>query len=162
VSRCLACGPQTPAIRAMIERASQLTPSELTALADAWDTWDAAGTASGDVSWAAARTAAWAAGDASWAAWAAAGGASWAAVGDASWTAAWTAAWAAGCAVGGASGSATMAARAAALATALQDQLTQEHYRALLGPWDEAVGTPRPADPDRATRPRGQGMRHDR
>jgi hypothetical protein len=122
--------PDQSPIEALIERAGRLTLSELTTLAAAWS---AAGASVGD-----AACAAWAAGDA---AGAAAGDAAWDAV-MASWAATWS--------VGDVSWAAAMAARAAALATALRDQLTQEHYRALTGPWARVIGRVHPDDPDDA------------
>jgi hypothetical protein len=122
--------PDQSPIEALIERAGRLTLSELAALAASWDAWAAVG-------------------DAAW-------GDSWAAVGDAAWASAWTAGDAAGdaagaaaMAAGAATWSATMAARAAAFALALRDWLTQEHYRALTGPWARVVGRVHPDDPDR-------------
>jgi hypothetical protein len=144
---------QPSTIQALIARARTLTGGELTALADAWDARDIAGDAARD----AVRAVAWAAGTAARAARAVA----WAtgvAVGDAAWDATCAAArdtaWAAGDArASRAAWAATMAAgdaaRAAALALALRDQLPQDAYDVLTGPWARVIGRVHPADPDR-------------
>jgi hypothetical protein len=133
---------QPSTIQALIARARTLTGGELTALADAWDARDIAGDAARD----AVRAVAWAAGTAARAARAAA----WAtgvAVEDAARDTAWAAgdaraAWAATMAAGN-------AARAAALALALRDQLPQDVYDVLTGPWARVIGRVHPDDPDR-------------
>jgi hypothetical protein len=148
--------PDQSPIEALIERVSQLTSDEFTALANAWNARAAARAAARDAlgdPWDAlgdAAPAAWASGAAWDAAWAT--GAAWAAARDAARAAARDAArsariatWAAGIAVG----DAAIAARDAALALALRGELAPEYYDVLTGPWARVIGRVHPDDPDR-------------
>ena len=106
-------GPQTTQIEALLERVRTLTGAETKALRDAWVT------ARGAVrypAWAAAHDAAR---EAAWGAWDA---------GSADWDTAW------------------YATRDAVQALAVRDLVgqhgfTQEHYDALVGPWETVMGT---------------------
>jgi hypothetical protein len=127
-------GPQTPAVQALISRASRLTPDEVTALAVA----GAADWVAGSAAWNAAINAVAAARDV---------GAAWAA-GSAAWNAAMDAVAAAGASVSAAR-DAVAAAGDAALALVVRGLISEDHYRILTGPWARVVGRVHPDDPDR-------------
>jgi hypothetical protein len=125
----LAYGPQTPAIRTLIEQARDLTDAEIMALAEAWATWDVQ--AVGDAADAAA-VAAEADGigtlTAAYDAWAAA----WAAAdAGAAWSSTWGVAWAVGDIAG-----------AAALGLAVRHLVDEDTYRALTHLWALVCHTP--------------------
>jgi hypothetical protein len=123
-------GPQTPAVQALISRASRLTPDETTRLAAAWATWDAVTAARTAMT--AARTAAW--------------NATWNAAMNAMITAR-DAAWNAEDATGDAAWAAGDATGAAALGLAVRDLIPDDVYRTLTHPWAEAIGPAHPNDP---------------
>jgi hypothetical protein len=112
-------GPQTPAVQALISRASRLTPDETTRLAAAWDI---AAVAARSIARNVVRAAAQ---DATrYDAWALAGDAAWKATG-------------------------TMAGAVVidtAFALVVRDLIPDDAYRTLTGPWAEVIGPAHPND----------------
>jgi hypothetical protein len=130
-------GPQTPAVQALISRASRLTPDETTRLAAAWNAVATPQNAAW-IAMSATRAAAWNAvatpQNAAWIAMSAAVATDWNAAGTATWSTA---------------ASAAQAVVDAALALAVRGLIPDVDYLILTGPWARVVGRVHPDDPDR-------------